>query len=523
MLKLLARLAWMLCLIGFWNATTEAAGPKATPHPRLGINLSGPVDWSSELPFVDVFRLSRTWVGNQKGLPWGKGPAPVLDASGWVTSLQTDAWAESPICTIEGGHYPSGTYTVLYHGKGTVILTGAAKVISTSPGRVLASVDSKKGGMFVRVLATDPQDPVRDIRVITPGHESTYATNPWNPNLISRWQGVACVRFMDMMMTNDSDVVSWNDRPKLTDATFSKRGGVAPELLIDLANRLKADAWFCIPHLADDGYVHKLAKMIKQKLDPSLKAYIEYSNEVWNSQFQQHKDAGAKGQAMGLATKPWEAAWKYTGYRSSQIFQIFEKEFGSTTRLVRVIPSQIVNPYISEQILTSNNAAKHADVLAVAPYLGLSVSPNTKPTSDQVTTWTVDRLLDHVEKVVLPDAISAVKAQKIVADRYGLKLVSYESGQHLVGVLGAENNKVLTALFQQANAHPRMGKIYEKYYSEWAAAGGDLICHFSSVKEWSKWGSWGLLQYDDDNPTLSPKFMATMKWAKAQGQNVNVP
>lgn len=28
-------------------------------RPRLGMNLAGPADWNTELPFVDVFRLSR--------------------------------------------------------------------------------------------------------------------------------------------------------------------------------------------------------------------------------------------------------------------------------------------------------------------------------------------------------------------------------------------------------------------------------------------------------------------------------
>lgn len=43
----------------------------------------------------------------------------------------------------------------------------------------------------------------------------------------------------------------------------------------------KKDIWINIPHAADDEYVTNLAKLIKDKLDPSLKVYVEYSNEVW--------------------------------------------------------------------------------------------------------------------------------------------------------------------------------------------------------------------------------------------------
>ena len=35
--------------------------------------------------------------------------------------------------------------------------------------------------------------------------------------------------------------------------------------------------------------------------------------------------------------------------------------------------------------------------------------------------------------------------------------MAYEGGQHMVGVIGGENNEAMTRLFQEANRHPRMG------------------------------------------------------------------
>jgi hypothetical protein len=102
-------------------------------------------------------------------------------------------------------------------------------------------------------------------------------------------------------------------------------------------------------------------------------------------------------------------------------------------------------------------------------------------------------------------------------------MVAYEGGQHLLGIFGAENNEKLTRLLHAANAHPRMGQLYERFLDAWAAAGGDLFCHFNSVSSWSKWGSWGLLRDSLEDPAKSPKFMATMNWARKQGQKVRVP
>ena len=113
-----------------------------------------------------------------------------------------------------------------------------------------------------------------------------------------------------------------------------------------------------------------------------------------------------------------------------------------------------------------------------------------------------------------------IKSNKKVADEYQLKLVAYEAGQHLVGVAGAENNDQLTQLFLKANADARMGALYTQYLSTWTNNGGDLLCHYNSVGTWSKWGSWGLLQYYNDKPT--PKFKAVIDWANARGQKMRL-
>lgn len=493
--------------------------PAPKPEPRLGINLSGPADYGTELPFVDVFRLSRAWISQRQGAGWGKGPALSLDGRGWVTRLEPGCFAETPLCTIEGGHYPAGEYVVLYDGKGTLEFWGAAKVASSGPGRMTITVDPSKGGFFLRLRETDPKDYVRNIRVLMPGAEQTYRENPWNPEFLKLWKGVACLRFMDFMLTNGSDVSTWSDRPTPGDATFTTKG-VPLELMTDLSNRLDADAWFCIPHEADDGYVREFAKAVRQQLGPKHKAYVEYSNEVWNGQFPQNRYAGEQGQTLGFAEKPWEAAWFYTAHRSVEIFHIWEEEFGGTDRLVRVLPSQAANPYISQQIASFRDAYKHADALAIAPYVSLNVGPETKPNLAEVSRWSAAQVLDHLESHSLPESERWIHDNKQVADRFGLKLVAYEGGQHMVGIQGGENDEALTRVLHAANADPRIEGIYRKYLEAWDREGGDLFCHFSSVSAWSKWGSWGVLQYAGDDPQSSPKYRAVAAWARSHGQPV---
>jgi hypothetical protein len=324
---------------------------------------------------------------------------------------------------------------------------------------------------------------------------------------------------MDLQMTNNSTVATWDERPTLDDATFTTRG-VPLEALIDLANHLGTDPWFCIPHRADDDYVRGFATLVGERLAPGLRAWVEYSNEVWNGQFEQARHAGERGLALGIGEKPWDAAWHYTARRSVEIFRICEGELGGASRLVRVLPSQAANAYVSEQILGFGRAHEHADALAIAPYLSLNVAPDGDPPAAEVATWSLDRLFEHLEGVAMPEVERWLAEQSAVAREHGLSLVAYEAGQHLVGVQGAENDERLTRLFHSANADARMGSLYDRYFAAWERAGGDLMCHFSSVGAWSKWGSWGLLQFDDEVTAESPKFTAAMRWARSRGQAV---
>ena len=489
------------------------AGSRPKAHPRIGINLAGIADWNTELPFVDVFRMSRPWISQRKGARWGGGPPLQLDSYGWVKRLEPDCWAETLLCTIEGGHYPSGIYTVWYEGEGRIGFGNAARILSTEPGRIRIQVDAKKGAIFLRLYETNPKDPIRNIRVILPGREETYQTQPWNPSFLRRWSKMACLRFMDWMKTNGSMIRHWSDRPVSEDATFSRRG-VPVEWMVDLCNRIGAAPWFCMPHQADDDFVRRFAEVVKARLDPKLSVYVEYSNEVWNSMFAQHRYAAEQGQKLGFSNKPWEAAWRFTAYRSIQIFRIWEEVFGGTERLVRVLPSQAANPYVSKQILSFQDAYKNADALGIGPYISMIITPDRKPKAEEVASWSVDQVLDYVEKVALPRSIEWIRRQKQVADAYGLRLVAYEAGQHLVGAHGAENNAKLTERFHLANRHPRMGEVYRRYLQAWVEQGGDLSCHFSSVSRWSKWGSWGLLEYADQDPATSPKYQAVMEWVR---------
>lgn len=501
-------------------AAAQAPAPPSA-RPRLGINLAGPADWNTELPFVDVFRQSRPWISQRNGEAWGKGPPLEIDELGWVKRLPPGVYAESMLCTISGGHYPSGVYTVFYEGEGKIEFGKGPEVVESRPGRIRVRVDASRGGFSLQLRETNPENYARNIRVIMPGFEGTWEKDPFHPALLERWRGFACFRFMDWMHTNGSEIRAWADRPTLAHATFSKRG-VALEWMIELCNRTKIDPWFCMPHLADDDFVRRFAGMVRARLDPESKVYIEYSNEVWNGQFAQSKYAGGRGVELGLGPKerPWEAGWHFTAVRSLEIFRIWEEVFGGHGRFVRVLPTQAGVGSVAEGVCGFRDAHKGADALAGAPYMPYSIGRGkSADIGKEMAGWTADQMLDHFEKTAFADSLERMRKDKAIADKYGLRLVAYEAGQHMVAfVRDRELLEKITATMHAANRHPRMGDMYLRYFDAWAAAGGDVMAVFSSIGRWSNHGAWGLAEFYDSAPAEYPKLDAVLKTARKWGQ-----
>lgn len=507
-------LALIVSAIGYNTFAQQNAVDIPPQKSRLGINLAGPADWNTEHPFVDVFKLSRKWISQKKGMPWGKGPELERDENGWIKRLEPDCWAETPILT--GGHAPVGEYVCLYDGEGEIDFTMNAKVVSRAPGRIVVHINAEKNGTFLAIRKTNPQNYIRNIRVIMPGHEATYKNEPFTPQFLKRWRNFNTIRFMDWMHTNGSKQRSWKDRPTPEYCNYTEKG-VPVEVMVDLCNRLGINAWFCMPHLADDDYVRQFAALVKKLLKPELKIYIEYSNEVWNSMFEQNRYAQQMAKELGIPPleRPWEGAGKYYAKRSVEIFKIWEEVFGGRDRLVRVIAWQAASsPFWTDGIVLSyKDTAKNCDALAIAPYFSMNISPQGKTiNADMVAQWTVEQILEYARTNSIPESIRWMTTQKKVADKYGLRLICYEAGQHFVGVGGGENNEQLTKLLIAANKHPKMAELYKIYLDGWKDISGDLMCIFSSVGTYSKWGSWGLLEAADQSS--SPKYDAVIKWLK---------
>jgi len=505
-----------------------AGGPLAWAFPLrtpLGTNLDAITYWSSQVPFVDVMKSSSEWMSGDV-LNWGGGPPLDLDVNGWVRSLAPGQVVRKLTLREFGGRYPAGRYLVRYKGEGTLRFGFAAAVVSQSPGEMVIEVTPSEGGIYLSIEATNPENYLRDIEIIMPGgicegDPFTHAARAedcgtrrfvsfaedrsllFYPVFANRLRGYSVLRFMDWMRTNNSRVATWAQRTPFSYSTWATESGVPPEAMIALANLVGAHPWFNLPHLSDEAYAQSFALLIKEKLDPALGVYIEHSNEIWNSIFTQYAELKGQAEAQGLILA------EYHGLRTRSLAGIFKAELGPE-RVVAVLGAQTVNTWIASHPIDYlrarfGEAASGIDAVAIAPYFGVSPGPSEAPA---YIAMTLGGFFEHVRNTVLPFMAGQMANYRAFASSYGVRLLAYEGGQHMVGWGGAENNAALNNLFDTFNRDPRIKQLYLDYLADWKRVGGELFVHFSAVSRWDKWGRWGALEYVDQPREESPKFDA---------------
>lgn len=481
----------------------------------LGINLSPVHDFSTEFVFVDAFKQSRTWIShNADGSgAWDTNVNIPLDERGYPLAIPYDDGLNPPQAVRAlllwdlVGPFPSGEYRLIVEGEGQVSMEFGAVGTFTCPVDTIVNVT---GSLAISIDASSEGNPISDIRFIRPNYIDVFEDQTFTDELLAFLDDFQVIRFMDWLRTNDSPVSQWGDRSTADYYTQTLNSGVAWEFIVQLANELEKDIWINVPHEADDDYVAQLAGFLEDELNGESRIYLEYSNELWNGIFSQTAYAAEMGNNLGFSGPSWEQGWKFTAYRSAQIFSIFEGTIANDERLVKIIPSQSANAWLSGQLVNYfndplyNPEGVEADALAIAPYFAHDVA-NDIVTNDEVSAISVAEIVSRMGLSLAQSEIE-ISDNLAVADENNLDLIAYEGGQHLVGTNGNENNDLLTQKLVAANHHPDLEQVYCEYLNYWYEESGQLFAHFNAHYPFSKWGSWGLKEtmVDFENP----KYMA---------------
>lgn len=477
---------------------------------RLGINISGVSDYSTEFIWVDIMPYMRIEGETSQGAV--DFISAQFDSNGYPLYLETGQRINFGFGAGTDHIWPEGQYHVFFDGVGTLEgrTSNETLVQDLGGGHQIWEIGSEYEWFGFALTETVLGNHLKNLRIIMPGFENSYLTEPLHPSFIEHWSFVEAFRFMDTIGTNNSPVEYWNDLRGPSDICQHSmagdleaqggRSGVAVAKMVEICNIMDKDAWFCIPHLADDDCIRSFAEFVRDNLEPERKVYIEYSNEVWNFIFTQAGYATDTGVALGITEG---GALEYHVMRSGQMYAIWEDVFGTgADRVVNVFAWQAVDEYWWERALdefftntTYNPAQTMPELYAIAPYFN---------DTQNMENWTVNTLFR--ESVELPshdlnvfNQIERVTRRQLSCDERNIELGCYEAGQHYVEPV---------ELCIEANRDERMYDCYRLYISGWATNCGGLMMLYSSCTLPGENGSWGLIEGWNQNIQTAPKYLA---------------
>ncbi len=514
----------------------------------IGTNLGGLADYGTELPFVDLMHNSRVFYSQDYLNPAG-GPfnteatdSMAFRPDGYPTHVpQIVAGRTYPqkISTIWGATngWPYGTYTVLYDGAGSLSFWGGINnLIQTSPNRLTFEyVNNNTSVIQMTIDSSSIANPIRNIRVLMPGSEATYQTQPFNPTWLSKVLQFKSLRFMDWGQTNNwgqtnqwdwahTALFDWNERASMDYQTWANNKGVPYEMMIKLLNDYDLDGWVCVPHRASNDYINNMATLFKNTLETDRHLTVEYSNEIWNWMFGQAQWCLKYGEITTGLVWP-ECIVPYVQNCLDQWTAVYGTDVHRITRTVGLQTGWTdVSVRISHNLMPGS-----FDAVSPTYYFGLGEEADAvldiagaNATVSQIAGLVRSGWANR-EKLYIQEI------KTYVADTLHVPMVFYEGGQHLTPTPFGE-----IPTYEQALLDIQRDTAMYNLYNEWfdfirtMQTGNEplQIMNFSFVGERSaRYGSWGLLETLDQDFTLvpAPKYQATLEnMAKDCGNSVSI-
>lgn len=409
---------------------------------KFGMNFIYLSHWNRENPFVDLMKMSSLWVtqnsvivpgginrfdnGVRDSIPSDENGYP-LQLPCRVAGQETTQIVMTQLISQQNMIYPAGVYILLYEGTGSISLVGDASVVSQTPGRMVLNVFPNNGGILMRINSSTLGDHLRNIRLLMPGTEQTYLTQPFNPAFLEKVGPFPVLRFMWWQFVTDGNESVWQNRKKMsyyTQASYftnsNRPSGIAYEYIVQLSNQLNKDAWVCVPHTADSNYVAEMAKFFKANLKPNLKVYIEFSNEVWNYIYRVNQWVNQNGPAnLNFPQK--------TAYFAKRTFDIWSAVYGTemSSRVVRVAACQHTLPWVGQQMMAYLGQGG-ADAISPAAYYVLRPEDY-----DSLEAKGAAATKDDVARMIrshFPVLGGMMAEHQAIAEQYNLRLIFYEGG-----------------------------------------------------------------------------------------------
>jgi len=531
----------------------------------LGMNLAEVVGWSTELPFLDVMHNATRWTGHT-GDGWGGmdeealRAAGALDDEGWIIRFPPGVRRISTFVLVDlpaGMTSTAGTWHATWEGDAYLGFDGAARNVRYGDNSVTFDFTPGNGAVLIQFN----RGTLRNLSIVHERNLDRVAAGElFNPDWLARVGDMEILRFMDWMLTNNSEATDWDERARVSDYSWSSRG-VPVEIMVELANQTGAEPWFTLPHLADDDYARHFAETVRDSLRHDLRAWFEFSNEIWNWSFTQANWAEQNARAR------WNRDWAWVQFgavRAAEVMRVIDEVYqGAEGRRVRVLGlftgwiglehDMLEAPdYVAEDPATHRPPHEVFDAIAVTGYVsgemhseakreilqgwlrdsraaaeaaGRAAGLSGRALDDYVAEHRFDQAITLAGQDLIDGSVSGNAENSVrdlvdrtlahhaeVAREYGLALVMYEGGTHVVVRPEDHRDDELVAFFEALNYSAAMGDVYRELIRGWQALTTAPFVAYMDMGQPSIWGAWGHLRHlDDSNPRWDALIEATAR------------
>lgn len=488
-------------------AIGEAFPPMSTGRLWLNTDYST-ADWGRDSLLLDTMRSARPWRA-QTSVAYND-PAKLAemlataDADGYPTILPSDTAAGTIIMMEQGSASAAvlgGRYRLEYQGLGSLLITGVSNQTSGVGYVEFDFVPTDNNSIDIRITATTNGNHIRGMKCFMLQHAALVASGKRvHPAFISSYGNIGLLRFMMAQDINVNNQSTWSTAPQ--PSSICK--GISWLEMVEVCNELGCKGWFHIPYAADSNYCTQAATIVRDNLNPSLKAYFEYANEPWNTSYgfdtYPYLDALRSGKAYNV--------YEMWGGRSTESMQAISDVFsGQMHRITRVMGVQTGWHGLEENNLyapgwvaeSPGRVIPHTvhDAIAVTGYFNNPSAQWPSVISAATSDYTTGRtlLVSNIEADIEDHRTNHFPYFKGIANSLGKQLLMYEGGSHLFNP-GTSNDTLANQLVADINRGELVVGLYDKMTTAWgqfsSVIGG--FNQFSATRRNTPTGEFGAMQ-----------------------------
>jgi len=242
---------------------------------------------------------------------------------------------------------------------------------------------------------------------------------------------------------------------------------------------------------------------VRDSLHRDARVYVEFSNEVWNTDYAAGQWARNEARQRGIQ------ATQVTAEGAARVFRIWHEVFGRQKgRVVRVAGAHLHNPGIAQSLCRALDG--QFDAIAVGAYFAVRADRDAVDENSSAQEL-MSAARANLENLVLPRIADHKAIAAALSDELGrhIALLAYEGGQSIVSRSPGGGLDLEATL--QCQRSPEMYAAYRALIEGGAARGLELLVGYDFAGQRGSADTFSVLEYLEEPLETAVKYRALIQ------------